>query len=64
MEGEVWENTATMEMPLLEDINDNGLFVISCANSDDGERLPSPVGTVEIEGTVTNLSLTQGHQST
>ena len=52
-EEENWGRDLPSDMPLLEDIEDNGVFVISCARGDEGERMPPPVGGVEIEGVKT-----------
>ena len=54
VKNESWEEQQLTDLPPLEDIEDNGVFVISRASGDNGERLPPPVGTVEIEGTTTD----------
>ena len=52
---ESWEEDQIGDMPPLEYIEDDGVFVISCAGGDDGERMPPPLGRVEIKGLKTNV---------
>ena len=60
VEKEDWERDLPGDMPPLEDIEDNGVFVISCTGGDDGERMPPPVGQVEIEGVKTQALIHTG----
>ena len=47
-------------MSPLEDIDDNGVFVISCTGGKEGERMPPPVGKVKIEGVKTQALIDTG----
>ena len=48
VEGENWKRDLPGNMPLLDGIEDNGVFVISCAGGNKGKRMPPPVRRVEI----------------
>ena len=54
VKSERWEKDQIGDMPPLEDIEDNGVFVILCAGDNDGKTMPPLVGRVEIEGVKTN----------
>ena len=48
---ETWEHELIRDLPRLEDTDDEGVFIASCAGSRKAERRPPPMGNIDIKGT-------------